>query len=608
MLFEKRGEFTRGGHGGRGAGFGHGKRGDGLALAGGGEEIALVLHVAGGETADEGIARAGGIDHLDDMGREGGKGVGLGDEAAALAEREDDHRRTKPAAKRVQGGGCLPGERGPGVGFFRIRRDEEIHQRDKLGLVGHEDIGIAQKSGIEIRAHGRGVEQGGRAGLAADAQGVGDGGEAGFQLGDDDARAAEERGGKIARSEGLVGSKGDDDLVLPGVIHQNSGGTGGELGLGDEAGGDFVFSVKCLRHLGKGIRADRADEKRSGPGPAGRDRLVGALAPRPGGETAERGLPGGGESGATPGKILNVAADDNDGGSGGRRHEVEARSKRAVRAGASSGAFSSVRLRLPRSGPPFAANQRPSPVDPRLDLSIIIPAFNEEKLLAASLDAVKTAATAALSDAGLRWELVVCDNNSTDRTAAIARTAGAKIVFEPINQIGRARNTGASAATGAWLLFIDADSHPSRELLTDAARLTRRADVLLVGSTIALDEATAAARFACGVWNAASRVRRLVAGSFILVRAAAFREVGGFDLKFFAGEELDLALRLQRIVGRREHQRTVILHRHPLVTSARKLKLYRKGELARFLLKSVFRPIKTTTNRADCDLWYDGRR
>ena len=241
-------------------------------------------------------------------------------------------------------------------------------------------------------------------------------------------------------------------------------------------------------------------------------------------------------------------------------------------------------------------------------LSIIIPAFNEEKLLAASLRSVKAAADSAFTDTGLAWELVVCDNNSTDRTADIARAGGARVVFEPVNQIGRARNPGAAAATGDWLLFVDADSRPSRELLSDVLALTRRPDVLLAGATMTFDEAPPVARVLCGLWNIVSRLRRLVAGSFILVRAAAFREVGGFDLKFFAGEEIDLAMRLQKTVGRCDRQRTVILHRHPLVTSARKMKLYGKGELGRFFLKSLFRPMKTSQTRDDCSMWYDGRR
>jgi cellulose synthase/poly-beta-1,6-N-acetylglucosamine synthase-like glycosyltransferase len=179
-------------------------------------------------------------------------------------------------------------------------------------------------------------------------------------------------------------------------------------------------------------------------------------------------------------------------------------------------------------------------VDKSPAISIIVPAYNEEKLLAVSLQAVKAAAS-AFTAAGLTWELVVCDNNSTDRTAEIARAETAKVVFEPVNQIGRARNTGASVATGEWLLFIDADSQPSRELLADAAALTARADVLLAGATITLEEQTLVVRLLCGVWNSVSRLRRLVAGSFILVRAKAFREVGGFNLSFYAGEELDLA-------------------------------------------------------------------
>src|SRR5206468_2719309 len=61
-------------------------------------------------------------------------------------------------------------------------------------------------------------------------------------------------------------------------------------------------------------------------------------------------------------------------------------------------------------------------------LSIIIPAFNEEKFLAATLDALRRA-EAHLRDAhGREVEVIVVDNASTDRTAEIARDAGANVV------------------------------------------------------------------------------------------------------------------------------------------------------------------------------------
>src|SRR5947209_3808370 len=98
-----------------------------------------------------------------------------------------------------------------------------------------------------------------------------------------------------------------------------------------------------------------------------------------------------------------------------------------------------------------------------MKISIIVPAFNEEKLIKETLSRI-LAASESFSRQGYEFELIVCDNNSSDRTAELSRAMGARVVFEPINQIARARNAGAAAATGNWLLFIDADSHPDPEL------------------------------------------------------------------------------------------------------------------------------------------------
>src|SRR6266853_2097683 len=82
-----------------------------------------------------------------------------------------------------------------------------------------------------------------------------------------------------------------------------------------------------------------------------------------------------------------------------------------------------------------------------LKISIIVPAFNEEKLLARTLGQLKEAMR-VFDAQGWAGQLIVCDNNSTDRTSQIARDAGAEVVFEPVNQIARARNAGAATASG----------------------------------------------------------------------------------------------------------------------------------------------------------------
>jgi glycosyltransferase involved in cell wall biosynthesis len=240
-------------------------------------------------------------------------------------------------------------------------------------------------------------------------------------------------------------------------------------------------------------------------------------------------------------------------------------------------------------------------------VSVVIPAFNEEKLLPATLAAIRRAAT-AFELRGWTWECVVCDNNSTDGTAACARAVGAIVVFEPVNQIGRARDAGARVATGEWLVFIDADSIPSPALFAAIADQIAAGRALGGGSTVELEPGTPrSACFVCGIWNLCSRLVGWAAGSCVWVEAAAFREAGGFGTEYYAGEEVFLSRRLKAI-GRRRGRRFIILSGSPLRTSSRKLKLYTVMEAARFFFRMLFSAGRAARRPENCDIWYDGRR
>src|SRR5688572_21701993 len=202
-------------------------------------------------------------------------------------------------------------------------------------------------------------------------------------------------------------------------------------------------------------------------------------------------------------------------------------------------------------------------------ISVIVPAFNEEKLIGATLRSIKEAAS-AFTERGWETELVVCNNNSTDRTADVAAAEGARVVFEPVNQIGRARHAGACAAAGDWLVFVDADSHPALPMFREVATAIESGRYLAGGCTVVLDERLPwPVRTMVSVWNVLSRAAKWMAGSFIFCEAAAYREVGGFSMELYASEELDLSRKLKKL-GRRRGKHVVILHRHPLVTSGRK--------------------------------------
>lgn len=219
----------------------------------------------------------------------------------------------------------------------------------------------------------------------------------------------------------------------------------------------------------------------------------------------------------------------------------------------------------------------------RVRISIVIPAFNEERLLGETLRRIQSAAEVF---SARRWEIeiIVCDNHSTDRTGEIARATGATVVFEPINQIARARNFGAQAARGDWLVFVDADSHPSPELFGEVAEQITSGDCLAGGCTVKLDGIYPVANYVTAHWNFASRALQWVAGSFIFCDAKAFRQIGGFNEQLFASEEIDLSKRLKKL-ARIEKKKVVILHRHPILTGG-----------------------KVLNSRDACHPWYDGRR
>ena len=246
-------------------------------------------------------------------------------------------------------------------------------------------------------------------------------------------------------------------------------------------------------------------------------------------------------------------------------------------------------------------------------ISIAIPAFNEEKLLPSTLAAV-TEAGEVFSDRNWEMEVVVCDNNSTDRTGEIAEACGARVVFEKHNQISRARNTAGKAAKGKWIIFVDADSEPSKALFEATAAAMVKKEIIGGGTTIKYDVQNWVVTIITAAWNAISRVMRWPAGSYIFLRTGDFHELNGFSEKLYASEELEFGGRLKKLAQQCD-QHLQILTQTPLATSPRRFRLMRSYpvfENLKFILKHSFSMVftggRSLQKAENCRFWYDGRR
>jgi glycosyltransferase involved in cell wall biosynthesis len=230
-------------------------------------------------------------------------------------------------------------------------------------------------------------------------------------------------------------------------------------------------------------------------------------------------------------------------------------------------------------------------------LSIIIPAYNESARIGRTI----AAARRALEEAGFSdYELIVSDDASTDDTSRIAQESGAKVVLSGKRNIGATRNVGAAAASGNYLLFLDADTTVNAATLK---ALAKAMDAGVVGGGACVSWSSPAVWWLSvlvRVWNLYARLSKSPAGSFFFVRREAFEQVGGFDEEYFVSEELFLAQKLKRL-GK------LVILTEPVATSPRKAYEFTIREHLGLFWRAIRAPRTFNRNPEGLEIWYTRR-
>lgn len=233
--------------------------------------------------------------------------------------------------------------------------------------------------------------------------------------------------------------------------------------------------------------------------------------------------------------------------------------------------------------------------------SVVIPACDEECFLPKNLAAI-AAAQVSLGEA---VEVIVVDNGSHDRTVAIAEDAGAIVVHEPRKCLSAVRNAGARAARGQYLVFVDADSCMSENMLVELRRAMASGRYIGGGMLNVKFDRNSLGIF-CSTLAAFPIVMWLRTGMCLFfTHRDDFEAIGGWNEELYALEDVDFAQRLLKH-GRTRGKRFKNVWRAQLTTSARKFDEFGDWFIFRKPL-TVFRAFRNDRQVAH-DIWYRKRR
>ena len=230
-------------------------------------------------------------------------------------------------------------------------------------------------------------------------------------------------------------------------------------------------------------------------------------------------------------------------------------------------------------------------------ISVIIPTMNEEKYIRYPIE--------GLGKQSFRdFEVIFVDHDSADRTRQIARKYG-RVIVEHRAGIGVARNTGAKAAKGKIIVFLDADTKPSRDLLKTYYAAFEDGIVAATGPILPLERARKRIRMgfkfvSVTMPKVTSKVggKIKVVGSNFAVDKQAFEEVHGFNEKLKTYEDWDLSKRLGKC-GKIVFVKDAVVRtstRRVEAWGMRKYFVYHAGNIVRYNLlkkpKEQYAPIR----------------
>ena len=197
-----------------------------------------------------------------------------------------------------------------------------------------------------------------------------------------------------------------------------------------------------------------------------------------------------------------------------------------------------------------------------MKISFVIPAYNEEKTIVECIKSLQE----EIARSGVEAEIIVANNNSTDRTALTAEQASARVVLAEQKGVVFARQNGFEAATGEYVAQIDADNRVEPGWIDVGLReFQRDPRTVVVSGPYRFYDLPFTQELTCYAFTGiiswiVHRILPSIFGGNSLIKRSALQKIGGYDLSLvFRGEDADLANRLSK-VGRVKFTLSLIVH------------------------------------------------
>ena len=178
-------------------------------------------------------------------------------------------------------------------------------------------------------------------------------------------------------------------------------------------------------------------------------------------------------------------------------------------------------------------------------ISIVIPAFNEEKFLPDTLQSISKACHIFEEEFHFPTETIVVDNASTDSTKLVATGLGARVISHSTRNIASVRNAGIKTAAYDLVITVDADSYVPANTFREIwlAMETGR----YIGGGVRLGIRSDSLRlkiFMYGLEKLMVTISGLSGGMFFFLKGAAL-EIGGFPEAHLVAEDMTFAKTLR---------------------------------------------------------------